>query len=68
MKKKKLGASVQVVIPGQYKVHEQDHGDNIYIYQRGYITESEATRAAHEAWQNSGSVKYTWISQEITYY
>lgn len=56
------------VIPGQFKVHEQDHGDNVSIYQRGYITESEASRVANIAWYNSGSVKYTWISQEITYY
>jgi hypothetical protein len=69
-KKQTVGSSVQVagVIPGPFIVHEQDHGGNIYLYQNRYATEKEARNAAFTAWYDSGSVKYTWISQEIVYY
>lgn len=64
------GYSLQVtgVIPGPFVVHEQNHGGKIYLYQNRYATEKEAKNAAFTAWYNSGSVKYTWISQEIFYY
>lgn len=55
------------VMPGLFKVHEQDHGGNVYEYQTGYVTQSEALKAAQMAYHNSGSVVYTWISHEISY-
>jgi hypothetical protein len=56
------------VIPGHFKVHEQDYMGNLFVYKKSYGTELEARLVAHTAWLNCKSIRYAWISQEIIYY